>query len=119
MELMALDNPRKSPPLADADHIHELPRLKEVESHLLAELIFLNALQAKFFQVVGRLCIGFLEMSGERLVHPFTVLWKETELKGAIAIFLLGLFLDHLTGPGLDHRHRYDRTILEKELGHP
>jgi transposase len=58
-------------------------------------------------------------MARARFIHPLAILWKETELKGIIAILFLCLLLDHRARASFDHRRRDDRAIFKEELSHP
>jgi len=71
MKPMAFDDPLKSLSLADANHIHELPGLKETEGHLLAHLIFIDMIDTEFLDMIARVCACLLEMSESGL---FTLL---------------------------------------------
>jgi hypothetical protein len=92
---MAFDYPCKPSPLAEASDIHHISGLEEVHSHFLAYLVPSRILHTKFLDCIKSSFSCFFEMPGEGFVHSLAILWKEAELKGVIAIRLLGLFLNH------------------------
>src|SRR3954471_12349306 len=105
--------------LAGADDVDPLFFLEDGGLHLVAGVELLARRHVELLHSPHRRHTGLLEVSRPRLAHLRRALFHQADLDRLVAVHLGRLALYHQTGPGLDHRHRDRRPVLDEDLSHP
>jgi hypothetical protein len=102
---MALHHTCKPLSFAETHHIHNISRLEEIKGNFLSRFKSFHVFYTELLQMISRAYPSFFEMAGERLVYSLSILRKESELKGIVAIPFLRLLLNHGARAGFDNGH--------------
>ena len=116
-KLWRLIVPWKPLPLPTAGDLDDLADLEGLDGHGVAD-DELAGLVAELHERAHRRRVDLLEVAEQRLVERFLAHRAEAELDGLIAVGLVGADRGHRAGPGLEHGHALDVTVVEESLGH-
>src|SRR5882724_9969522 len=117
----ALHAALKTLALAHAAYVDELAGLETLHQHAIADFrLVLRFLEAHFLQHLHRRDAGLLEVPGHGLVHAARLHeFHEAELRGFVAIRLLGPALHNNARPCLKHGAPDQRAVVGEHLRHP
>jgi hypothetical protein len=118
-ETMTLHHTLESATLRPACDLDSVTGFKNLNSELLAHLVFFTILHRDFTHELRRgLEAGFSRVSHFGFGSTLGLLGTEAELDGTVAIRLIGLHLDDSTRTRLDNGHGYLHPCLIEDSSH-